>query len=403
MPETSTTGGPSSRPSVVMGGTPLLGHLTGIGHYTRQLGHALQAQGLLEDLKLWGDVGFLDPGLVSASAASPATLVDAQGGRSTLLRDARQLMSRSYVAALLYERLSGFAAAQRLAPFTATHIYHSPNFVLPRFDGPKVMTVHDLSVIRFPEFHRRQIVEICERGIRRAIDDKAHIIVDSDLVGRELKTHFGVGDELVTTVHLAASAECRPRLEEECRDVLTHWRLPFKGFFLSVGTIEPRKNLTRLFTAFRAGCKEGLFDWPLVVAGGRGWKSEEEHALLDELCRDGLAIYLDYIDDDSLHQLYSSAGALVFPSLYEGFGLPVAEAMASGCPVVTSRGTAMEEFATPDTMLIDPLDEAGLRDAMGWVASLLPSAEKNLADNTRTWIAVAEETAEVYRQSALGA
>ena len=247
MPEASTTDSSSSRPSVVMGGTPLLGHLTGIGHYTRQLGHALYAQGLLEDLKLWGDIGFLDPELVSASAASPATAEDAPRGRPTLLRDARQLLSKSYVAALLYERLSGFAAARRLAAFSETHIYHSPNFVLPRFDGPKVMTVHDLSVIRFPEFHRRQMVEICERGIRRAIEDKAHIIVDSDLVGRELKTHFGVGDELVTTVHLAASAECRPRAEDECRDALTQWRLPFKGFFLSVGTIEPRKNLIRLF------------------------------------------------------------------------------------------------------------------------------------------------------------
>ena len=403
MPEASTTDSSSSRPSVVMGGTPLLGHLTGIGHYTRQLGHALYAQGLLEDLKLWGDIGFLDPELVSASAASPATAEDAPRGRPTLLRDARQLLSKSYVAALLYERLSGFAAARRLAAFSETHIYHSPNFVLPRFDGPKVMTVHDLSVIRFPEFHRRQMVEICERGIRRAIEDKAHIIVDSDLVGRELKTHFGVGDELVTTVHLAASAECRPRTEGECRDALARWRLPIKGFFLSVGTIEPRKNLIRLFTAFRAGRQEGLFDWPLVVVGGRGWKSKEEHALLEELCRDGLAIYLDYIADRSLHQLYSAAGALVFPSLYEGFGLPVAEAIASGCPVVTSRGTAMEEFATSDAILIEPLDEAGLRDAMSRVVSQGSSAEKNLPGNARTWIEVAEETAEVYRQSALGA
>ena len=81
--------------------------------------------------------------------------------------------------------------------------------------------------------------------------------------------------------------------------------------------------------------------------------------------------------------------------------------MASGCPVVTSRGTAMEEFATPDTILIDPLDEAGLKGAMGRVASSLPSAdpsaEKKWADNTRTWTEVAEETGEVYRQSALGA
>ena len=377
-----------------MGGTPLLGHLTGIGHYTRQLGHALQTQGLLEDLKLWGDIGFLDPELVSASTASPATSVDAPRGRSTLLRDARQLLSKSYVAALLYERLSGFAAARRLAAFAETHIYHSPNFVLPRFDGPKVMTVHDLSVIRFPEFHRRQMVEICERGIRRAIDDKAHIIVDSDLVGRELKTHFGVGDELVTTVHLAASAECRPRTEDECRDALTQWRLPFKGFFLSVGTIEPRKNLIRLFTAFRAGRQEGLFDWPLVVVGGRGWKSKEEHVLLDELCDDGLAIYLDYIDDGSLHQLYSAAGALVFPSLYEGFGLPVAEAMASGCPVVTSRGTAMEEFAIPDTILIEPLEADEVKLGMQQVVAL---SSARVPERTRSWSDVAADTVEVYR------
>lgn len=387
-------------PNIIMGGTSLLGDLTGIGHYTRELTGALVSQQLLGDLKLWGDVSFLDAELVSRVPQKSPAPAGASPQRRSLRRSLRRVASRSYRAAMLYEQLSGQVAGWRLAAYSESHIYHSPNFILPRYEGRKVMTVHDLSVIRFPEFHRKQMVEICERGIRRAIEERAHIIVDSDLVGRELVAHFGVNKAAITTIHLGANDNYRPRTAIECRAVLDSRGLQYQSFFLSVGTIEPRKNLLRVFDAFRAGRQEGLFDWPLVVVGGAGWKSSEEHEALRALCRDGLALYLNYVDDTTLQQLYSAAGALIFASLYEGFGLPVAEALASGCPVVTSRGTAMEEFAGPRATLVDPLDTGALRDAMALVAQGSLTAVGPVTEPTRGWHDVAAETAQVYAMSA---
>ena len=114
-------------------------------------------------------------------------------------------------------------------------------------------------------------------------------------------------------------------------------RAHLSAVFLCVGTIEPRKNLLRLFDAYRAGREGGLFDWPLVVVWGERLEKRRRHAALGELSRDGYAHYLNYLDDSTLHQLYASTGLLVFPSLYEGFGLPALEAVASGSRVNESR------------------------------------------------------------------
>ena len=388
--------GSSDLPNLILGGAPLLGDLTGIGYYTRHLAEALVEQQLLSDLKLWGDLGFLSDDVINRLPQLIPTAADSANKRRTLGRALRRIASKSYTASLLYHSISGQAAAWRLAPYRETHVFHSPNFILPRYEGRNVITIHDLSVIRFPQFHRKQMVEMCERGIRRAIEAQANIVVDSDLVRQELVTQLGVKQELITTVHLAADDNCRPRGELECRAVLARWGLQYQSFFLSVGTIEPRKNLLRVFEAFRAGRQQKAFDWPLVVVGGPGWKSQKEHEALRALCADGLAIYLSYVDDVTLHLLYSAAGALVFPSLYEGFGLPVAEALASGCPVMTSRGSAMEEFAGQRVVLVDPMDSTALRDGMVLVSEDAPAGNRLAPEPERSWRDVAVETARVY-------
>lgn len=384
-------------PFVILGSVALLGKLTGIGHYTRQLIMAIRQNELVADLKMWGDVGFLRSGVLDRLEHEFDSPNRSENPKASLKTTFRQSASRSYLATLLYSAVTERVAAHRLAPLAKDHVYHSPNYILPRFEGPKVITIHDLSVIRFPQFHRKQMVKICEQGIRRAIDEQAQMIVDSDLVGRELIGDFGVSEERITTVHLAPDERCRPRSEVECRETLDRSGLKYKTFFLSVGTIEPRKNLLRLFEAYRAGRQAGLFDWPLVVVGAPGWKLEREYEALRELCADGFALYLGYVSDAELHMLYSSAGALVFPSLYEGFGLPVADALASGCRVITSEQTAMAEFADGHAALVDPLDCRSIMKAMH-------SASK--ADTTfapvavgRQWCDVAEETVAVYSQA----
>jgi glycosyltransferase involved in cell wall biosynthesis len=388
----------SSRPRVIMGGAPLLGRLTGIGHYTRQLAAALREHCLVAELQLWSGLGFLDDSYIQLSEEvnrGGSAAVNLGLTRRNVTRVLPQLFSGSRAAVRVYSFVAEHTSARHLNRFADSYVYHSPNFILPPYRGPTVMTVHDLSVIKFPQFHRRQMVEICEKGIVSAIERGSEIIVDSELVRREVLDTFGVSEALVSTVHLAPDMRCRPRSEGECRPALDPLGLRYRGFFLCVGTVEPRKNLLRLFSAYRAGRQEGLFDWPLVVVGLPGWKSDAEHEALSTLCKAGWAVYLNYVDDATLHVLYSATRLLTFPSLYEGFGLPAVEAIASGSPVLTSRGSAMQEVVGSEAVLVDPMDIDALK--MGLCEGSVASAPQLAPERPlRTWRQVAQETQAVY-------
>ena len=401
---------PAGPLNVVLGGAPLLGRLTGIGRYTYELARALIASQIVDDLKLWGDLKFLNADILKRddpSGEDPTGLADKkiQVRSGSLAVSARAFASRSYYASMVYQHVSGAMAERRLRPLADSHLYHSPNFIMPQFDGAQVITIHDLSTIRFPQFHRKQMVVLCEGGIHSAIEGKVHVITDSFHVRDELVNDFGVESSRISTVHLAPDPRCRPRHESECGHVLDALGLSYKAFFLSVGTIEPRKNLRRVFEAFRAGRRAGHFDWPLIVLGASGWKSSREHEMLDELTKDGLALYLDYVTDETLLTLYASAGALVFPSLYEGFGLPALEAAACGCPVITSERSAMAEFAPEQTLFVNPEDVSSIFGALKAIPSNPKFGSGFDAGNqaaARTWVDVARETSEVYRAALRG-
>jgi glycosyltransferase involved in cell wall biosynthesis len=398
----------AEKASVVMGAMPLLGTLTGIGQYVRQLAIALINEQLVADLKLMAGSHFLDQAVLGAptQVGIPRELIGSEQPliarmALSLRRSAQQAASKSYHATVIHTKLTEIAARRRLLEYQGRYLYHSPNFRLPDFDGPKVATVHDLSVLKYPEFHRRQTVELCERGISDAVSQGAHIITDSRVVEAEIKKEFALPSERISAIHLAPDPRCTPRSESECREALRPLKLAYRSFFLSVGTIEPRKNLLRLFAAFRRGRNEGRFDWPLVVVGASGWKSDKEHDALYALCRDGMAVYLNYVPDETLHLLYAAASALVYPSVYEGFGLPVAEAFASGCAVITSAGTSMEEFAAGRAKLVNPLDEDSILRALCDRAREPMLSQPEGGQYTRTWRDVAIATAEVYDRASL--
>ncbi|MEL0138189.1 MAG: glycosyltransferase, partial [Halieaceae bacterium] len=145
----------------------------------------------------------------------------------------------------------------------------------------------------------------------------------------------------------------------------------------------------------------GKTDWPIVFVGGPGWQSEAEHQAIQTLVSRGWAQYLGFVDASVLPALYSAAGALVFPSVYEGFGLPALEAQQSGTRVITSRGSAMAEFSSEHDLLVDPLEVDSLIEAMETVV------EHVLADDGRplqcagsglSWQKTARLTAEVYKK-----
>ncbi len=180
----------SSKASVVLGAMPLLGTLTGIGQYVRQLAIALMNEQLLADLKLMAGSRFLDHSVLGASKhfedSGKATFAEQDLISRTALamrRSAQQMAAKSYLATVTHTKLARVLAGRRLRKYQDRYLYHSPNFGLPPFDGPTVATVHDLSVLKFPEFHRRQTVELCERGISDAISRGAHIITDSRVDG----------------------------------------------------------------------------------------------------------------------------------------------------------------------------------------------------------------------------
>ena len=212
---------PTGSLNVVLGGAPLLGRLTGIGRYTYELARALVASKIVDDLRLWGDLRFLDAGRIlkrdDPTGEHPAGLGDnkIRERPGSLAVSARVFASRSYYASMVYQYVSGSMAQRRLKPLAVSHLYHSPNFIMPHFDGARVMTIHDLSTIRFPQFHKKQMVALCEGGIHLALEGQAHVITDSFLVRDELVNDFGVDSSRIRTVHLAPDPRCRPRHESE--------------------------------------------------------------------------------------------------------------------------------------------------------------------------------------------
>lgn len=327
---------------IILGADPLLSPLTGIGHYTRALALAMLQDQQLSELKLFAYGKFFSNELLTNTGNNEGA---GEGAKLTVVNRMRAMLSQFPPAIWAYEKVLPKIERLRLASFADSHLFHAPNFFIPAFDGPKVVTFHDLSTLLFPQYHPKARVELANRQMAIAVNSSAHIICDTDFIAKEVTAHFGLSAQRVSTVYLAAAAEFQPRSPEQCAEVLQLFDVEFKKFFLFVSTIEPRKNLVRLLDAYAEYTKKATKPMPFVVVGGQGWNSEQEHERLASLQRQGLVRYRGYLDQSTVHQLYSAARALIYPSLYEGFGLPVLEAMQSGTAVVTSINSSMQEIA----------------------------------------------------------
>jgi glycosyltransferase involved in cell wall biosynthesis len=397
---------PEHQPRVVLGADPLLQPFTGIGNYTRNLASNLLALQLLEELTLYAN-GVVLPGETLASVVdAPAALPPGEDGlRSSAKWGGGLVRARAYLASQewavnAYQTLMPVIDRVRLYPYRGA-VFHSPNYLLPPFNGPTVATFHDLSIQRYPAFHPATRVRLLDKRMGEVAKTASHIITDSIVVRAEVIEYFGLDAARVTAIPLAAGDQFQPRTEDACRQVLQPLGLTYKRFFLFASTIEPRKNLLRICAAYTALREAGKTDWPIVFVGGPGWQSEAEHQAIQALVSRGWAQYLGFVDANILPLLYSATGALVFPSIYEGFGLPALEAQQSGTRVITSRGSAMVEFSSEHDLLVDPLEVDSLIEAMETVV------ERGLADDGRplqcagsglSWQKTARLTAEVYKK-----
>jgi alpha-1,3-rhamnosyl/mannosyltransferase len=283
-------------------------------------------------------------------------------------------------------------------------VYHDPNYLAYRFDGPTVITAHDLSWIRYPETHPSERVDVFNHLFPRALERADVVITDADFVRREIIATFGVDPCRVKAIPLAARPGFKPHDAKDCAPTLSAHSLNWRHYLLCVGTLEPRKNLQLVLRAYATLNESFQKAFPLVVVGAKGWLTSELESLMAPLARNGSLRTLGYVEDEELARLYASARALIYPSLYEGFGLPPLEAMASGTPVIVSNASTMPEVVGEAGMRIEPMDESGLRDAMLTIAEDDTTWETmraaGLAQAAKfSWQRCAQETLATYRQA----
>jgi glycosyltransferase involved in cell wall biosynthesis len=230
-----------------------------------------------------------------------------------------------------------------------------PNYMAPVIPTcPYVVTVHDLAVFLYPEtftFKKR----VLQRALLPTlVRGAAAILTPSEATRRDVLRLLPCDPRRVVAVPLAAGDEFKALpTPEQIRREREALQLPDR-YVLAVGTLEPRKNLERLIRAFeQIACRHP--DVHLVIAGGRGWRDESLRATLGDTPAKERIHTVGYVSPEALRVLYAQATALCYPSLYEGFGLPVAEAMAMGTPVLTSRGSSLDEVAAGAALAVDPL------------------------------------------------
>jgi glycosyltransferase involved in cell wall biosynthesis len=287
------------------------------------------------------------------------------------------------------------ALPEALADAAVVHATN-PAAVPPVRDGQRlVVTVHDLAFERFPGLFPRNWRWLYRAGLRAAVKRADAILVPSKSTADDLCSRTSVDP---SRVHVTPLAPALTTSDDDPADVLAQLDIT-QPYVLSVGTIEPRKNLTRLVRAYRQVAPD--VPHALVLAGAPGWHAEE---LETELARigPGAIVRTGRVGEEQLDALYRGADAFVYPSLYEGFGLPVVEAMARGVPTITSNTSSLPEVAGDAALLVDPTDVSEIAEALARVLT-----DRALADDLRargraraatfSWAATARATLDVYR------
>jgi alpha-1,3-rhamnosyl/mannosyltransferase len=281
-------------------------------------------------------------------------------------------------------------------------VFHGPNYMLPPCADIGVATVHDLSVFKFPETHPVERIRQFEREFAGSMARASHLITDSEATRKEVIDFLAWAPEKITAVPLGVSARFAPRPEAELTSCLGKYDLRHGGYALCVSTLEPRKKIGNLLLAYQCLPQRLREQTPLVLIGSRGWLSEELHQEIERLAQQGWLRYLGFIPEADLPAVYAGARTFIYPSSYEGFGLPVLEAMASGVPVVTSNRSSLPEVTKGAALLVDPDDidalalaiEASLLDQSWRVKAM--SAGLTVAQEF-TWDRCIEKTVHVYK------
>jgi len=316
---------------------------TGIGNYVAELTAALQRHHQLRIATFDGRQ--LGPLPASATGSSRVT------ARSWL---------RNLPGAYRFKRFTEQRCFDRAVAQSQPDLYHDPSLWPLRFAGPTIMTVHDLTHVAFAHTQPAARVREIERRLPSALNNAARILVDSEFIARELQQRYGVPARKLAVAPLAHSEQFAPRRDAQIAGTLLRFGVTVRHYFLFVGTLEPRKNLSLALQAHAALPQPLRERFPLVIVGGSGWLTRDLETAIERAVASGCVRRLGYLDNDDLADVLAGARAFVFPSLYEGFGLPPLEAMASGTPVLSSNAASLPEVGGDAVRYFDPHDAAEL-------------------------------------------
>lgn len=281
-------------------------------------------------------------------------------------------------------------------------LLHAPSYFAPLLcPCPLVLTVHDMLYLTQPQHYKDRLFSLYARVFIKGAVRRAHIICTGSAYSKEqIKSAYGMTADRIRVTHYGVHPRYEPQPEERLVPLRTKYRLD-RRYFLFVGAWDhPRKNLPRLIRAFRLFCENQRNDYELILVGPEGSGSSEVHALLSDPEAGRRVRALGFVPDGDMPGIYAAAEAFVFPSLGEGFGLPVIEAMACGTPVMVSRATCLPEVAGDAAVFFDPEDPADIARAMR--LTLRPDLHREMKQKGLrraeifTWENAARETQKAY-------
>ena len=280
-------------------------------------------------------------------------------------------------------------------------IFHSSDWIQPPISTDttkKITTIHDMVVYLFPSSIHKRILINQKKRLSHVNQDVDLIIADSNATKEDIIKFMQIPEEKIKVVYLAPSTDFRPQADEVINKVLEKYKIK-KPYIFSVATQEPRKNIQKLLDVFEKISQMPKYKYQnlqLVLAGKYGWGEELK-------IRENV-IWTDFIGNEELIALYSGCRVFAYPSLYEGFGLPVLEAMACGAPVVTSNNSSMAEIAKDTAILVDPRNDGQLKKALEFVLDLKLDDYQKIVNASLTrarkfsWSKTARDTLALYRE-----
>lgn len=334
---------------ILIGGVALIPPLTGVGRYTYENAKRLQQY---SDFTIWFDYGIHSQKILSNRS---------QKDTSSIIVKIKLLCLKFNFLKKVLRIIMEIASSLFSRKYD---LYWQPSFIPSHFIKSKIIivTIHDLSFLHYESWHPKERIKYFQKNFFKELEKIDYIITGSEFTKNELVKELGVKKEKISVIyHGVDTALYHPYSQQEIAPTMKKYNLP-KNFILCVGSIEPRKNLLNLLKAYNLFSENLKKLFPLILVGFQGWQNND---ILHEIAISKESIkYLGYLSDEELAHLYAGASLFVYPSLYEGFGLPPIEAMACGTPVVTSSISSLPEVCKDAVCYCNPYSPNDIADKM---------------------------------------